>query len=334
VSSLLARLDAELGGGPRDWSDVTIVRNVGPLAAARPLPGDNISNRGFNAIVHTPGVGATHFAKIRPLAHTEFEREVDWALYLAGHQATGALVPASTAFTAGPARVLLERYVEGTSLDVWIRSRQRTQAWFGAAAQALRLLEPLSLALAAHTPPDHGKAADLSSLADDLQLLVSIGLDAGAASALQASLSAAPLGLTPQHGDFWPRNVLVTAAGLKLIDFELCGEIRIPLYDAFHMIRGCGEAAGETNGRWLESWAGGNDAARPLTDVFQRIVGGMGLPEVEAALVSYLVDFAARLHRRGVSRERTASRVRELARMPPLLQSGLLQQLMPKLASR
>jgi hypothetical protein len=310
-----------------------VVRNVGPLSAPSPLAGDNISNRGLNVILCAPGAGASHFLKIRPASHAGFQREVHWTLHFAGHPETRTLVPTAVTFVEGPARVLAESYLEGTALDVSIRSGKRS-AWLEVAGAAIALLKPIASALAGQTPADERGLAHLASLKRDLQLLCAVGLDPMAARALEACVEQARLPPVLQHGDFWPRNLLATQEGWKLIDFENVGEILLPLYDAFHMIRGCGEAAGETHGRWLESWASAGEAARPLTAAFRRVARELGRAEVEAALVAYLVDFAARLHRRGVSRERTASRLQELARVPSLLRAGLVQQMMEQGTSR
>lgn len=323
--ALLRRLDSELGGGPRTWSDVIVVGNVGPLSALSPMAGDNISNRGLNAILCAPGAGATHFLKIRPTSHAGFQHEVEWTLYFADHPETCARVPEASTFVEGPARVLVEGYVDGTALDVLIRSGQRS-TWLEAASEALQLLKPISRALADRVTEENGGFTHLVSLKVDLQLLCAVGLDPDAASALEAFTERAPLPLVPQHGDFWPRNVLRTLEGWKLIDFEKCGEIRLPLYDAFHMIRGCREAAGDGGESWLEAWAASGITARPLGGPARELVGDLEPVQVEAALVAYLVDFAARLHRRGISREHTAARMRELCRLPELLKAGLLRQ--------
>ena len=79
---------------------------------------------------------------------------------------------------------------------------------------------------------------------EDLDLLASLGLDAVAARELSARLDAVDLPVSPQHGDFWPRNVLKPASGWRVLDFESCGEEATPLYDVFHFIRGCARPPG------------------------------------------------------------------------------------------
>ena len=161
-----------------------------------------------------------------------------------------------------------------------------------------------------------------------LALLESLGLDATASSQLAHRIGAAELQAWPQHGDFWPRNVLEAAGGWRVLDFETCGEVVMPLYDVFHMIRGCGEAASGGKGNWIELWAAAGAAARPLSETVQRLSRGLDATAIEAALVAYLVEFAARLHRRGISRERTAVRLQELNALPGLLERGVVRQIL------
>ncbi len=307
-STLLERINAELAAEPRTWSDLTIVRNVGPLVTSTPLVGDIISNRGFNALLSASGTGPTHFLKVRPAGHEPFRREAEITVRLSRYPATNAVVPHARTFIAGPARVLAEVFVDGTALDVVIRTR-RQKDWHVLAAEALRLGPSLWDAIAEIAAPDSDTVVDREGLLSDLALLESLGLDATAASQLAQRIGAVPLRAWPQHGDFWPRNVLESAAGLKVLDFEACGEAVLPLYDVFHMIRGCGEAASGGKGNWIDLWAAAGTVARPLADEVRRLSRGLDATAIEAALVAYLVEFAARLHRRGISRERTAGRL-------------------------
>lgn len=325
--ALLERIDAELGGGPRTWSELTIVRNVGPLLTSRPLTGDIISNRGFNALLSKPGAGPTHFLKVRPAGHEPFRREANFTVSLSLHRATQTLVPRAQTFVAGPARVLAEEFVDGTALDVVIRA-QRSHDWHGLAVEALRLAPTLWQAIAELEDPAAQSLADPSSLLSDLALLESLGLDSAASKQLAQRLAEASLPVWPQHGDFWPRNLLQVVGGWKVLDFEACGQIALPLYDVFHMIRGCAAAASAGKGNWIELWAAATSVARPLAEEVRRLAPGLDLPAMETALVSYLVEFAARLHRRGISRERTAGRLRELEALPALLERGVLRRIL------
>ena len=325
--ALLPRIDAELGGGPRTWSEVVIIKNVGPLVTADPLEGDIISNRGFNAYLFASGGGPSHFLKIRPARHEDFRREAAITTRLSAHPGARGLVPKSTTFVAGPVRVLAGEFVEGTALDVLIRTPP-SRPWPDLAAEVLEAASSMWDAISDATDHDTPRAADPKSLLADLELLETLGLDSAASCALARRITAVELSGRPQHGDFWPRNVLRVGDGWRVLDFETCGEVDLPLYDVFHMVRGCAEAAPAGPPNWIERWAAAEAAGGPLVEAVHRSARGMTLPAIEAALTAYMVEFAARLHRRGVSRERTAGRIRELNALPTALEHGTLRRLL------
>lgn len=322
---MLDRIDRELGGGPRTWADVAIVRNVGPLETAAPLRGDRISNRGFNAVVFAPRGAATHFLKVRPLWHAAFEREAGITVALSEDARCRPLLPASRCFVAGPARVLAQSFLEGQALDVLI-SAGRGPSWHALAAEVLRTAAPLHAVIA-----DIGvreAAAPAIALDEDLTVLAALGLDPAACVKLAERAAAGALTLASQHGDFWPRNVLRVGDGWRIIDFESCGEPATPLFDVFHFIRGCSEAAGRDAGNWLTRWLDAGRAARALADEVRRAAGGMDVASIEAALVAYTVRFAAALHRRGIARARIEGRLHELAALPRQLDDGVVPRLL------
>jgi hypothetical protein len=324
---LLDFVDAQLGGGPRQWCDFVVVRNVGPLLTRRARVGDLISNRGFNAIVLAPGGGPSRFIKVRSAGHLGFEREADITVRLATHPETAALVPPAVAFWDDRIRVLAEDCIEGPALDVQLRSGSRVP-WQDLAAQAIRLATPLWRVLDEIVPARAAPSSRRAALTADLELLQSIGLSDGAARGLSRRLDVDALGARQQHGDFWPRNVICSGHRWRVIDFESCGEVSWPLYDAFHMVRGCAEASAAGRQHWLQRWIS-DPASRSLNQAFSALAEGMSPAQVETALCAYLVDFAARLHRRGISRERTAARLRELDTVAGLLDGGLVRRLLP-----
>jgi hypothetical protein len=323
---LLARINAELGGVCHGWSDVLIVKNVGALAATRHLLGDAISNRGFNAYLLGPDHTPTHFLKVRPAGHEGFRREADMTVHLSRHLASKRLVPNARAFVEAPARVLIEEFIDGVVLEAAIRAKG-APAWYDLAAEVLKAVRPIwditSLASGETLPA----LVDHMELLADLRVLESIGLDEAVSRRLAERISSERLVAVPQHGDLWPKNVLKAKDGWCVLDFETCGEVKIPLYDVFHFIRGCGEVAGDGRGDWLERWRSSSSKANALTVAVRRAADGMAIASIEAALLAYSVDFAARLHRRGVSRSQTSRRVSELAKLEGLVQEGVVAQL-------
>lgn len=329
--TLLSGIDAALGGGPRSWSDVVVVRNVGPLQAEAPLAGDVISNRGFNAVLCAAGGRPEHFLKLRPIGHRLFEREAAVTELLGSRPATSSLVPPSQTFVVGPARVLAQQFVAGRSLDLLIRTRQRSH-WEPTAAQALRAGAPLwegiaDAASAIGFAPSVPRI-DTAVLLEDLDQLASQGVAAAAIASLRARLAPAHLVPVPQHGDFWPRNLLVVNDGWRVLDFECCGDVMLPLYDVLHFLRGCAESASGSQIGSSEPWLAAIAQSDVLRDEFRRATRGLTEDAIEAALIAYLVDFAARLHRRGIAPERIEGRRCELEKLPAALDGGAVRALL------
>ena len=159
-------------------------------------------------------------------------------------------------------------------------------------------------------------------------MLRSLGLETAAAQRLGRLIEAAPLPMRPQHGDFWPRNILKVGGDWKVLDFESCGEVVLPLYDVFHMIRGCGEAVRTGKRSWIELWEDAGSGAQALVSEVHHAACGLDIQAIEAALAAYLIKFAARLHRRGIAQQRFADRLQEICILPALLETGVLRKVL------
>jgi hypothetical protein len=246
---------------------------------------------------------------------------------LAAQPQLADLVPRSQTFEAGPARVLAQEFVTGTALDVVV-ARQARPTWHELAADVLRASHDLQTAivgLRAEAPYEGGDAEPLRA---DLELLARLGVPGPVVDDLAARIAGASLRRLPQHGDFWPRNVLSTASGWRVLDYESCGQLATPLFDAFHLIRGCAEAAGTGGRHWISLWAEVGAAARPLAEAVRSAAGELDIAAIEVALIAYHISFAAKLHRRGIARERLAVRLRELDDMPSMLARGVVSRLL------
>jgi hypothetical protein len=321
---LLARIAAELGLAPLQWSDIVMVRNVGPLVAKSFLSGDLISNRGFNAALIGRSGAPTHFLKVRPACHEAFRSETEVTLAISSHAATSVLVPPATTFVEGPARVLASDFAPGTCLEVLL-ARGSVSPWHTAAADAIEraaALWPVLAELDLGGSVGRTGGPEWAKAVDDLR---SLGVTPEATREIAAPLAGFAPAPRLQHGDFWPRNVLCAREGWTLLDFENCGEIRLPLYDVFHMVRGCAVAANGAHANWLATWADAGASGRRLGRLVRRLAEGMDYDAIEAALVGYLVDFVSRLHRRGNWRSRLEDRLRELEALPSALRRGALR---------
>jgi hypothetical protein len=89
------------------------------------------------------------------------------------------------------------------------------------------------------------------NVSTDVQAVLRMGLqDAGIVRAV------------PQHGDFWPENVLRTeTGGWCILDLDGFGDVTVPLYDVLHFIRTSEDArpAG-LQGRWIDVALGDSTA--------------------------------------------------------------------------
>jgi phosphotransferase family enzyme len=106
-----------------------------------------------------------------------------------------------------------------------------------------------------------------------------------------------------QHGDLWPPNVLVNGASWYVLDLELFGRVRVPLYDLLHMLHVCSdvrrpEAAGHRP--WVELLLA-DPAEAGARQLIRHSAQRRGLSPAStfAALVYYLVDVTARIRARG-----------------------------------
>lgn len=248
------------------------------------------------------------------------------AVHLATTERSRSLVPAARSFVESSVRVLLQDYVPGPLLEIEVR-RSRDPDWYGLAADALGVVGPLWEAISQAVDIDIPPAIDVEGLLGCFRTLESLGLESGPAQFLADRIARSRLRPRPQHGDLWPRNVIRSGNGWRVLDFETCGAVMIPLYDVFHLIRGCGEAAGGGHGDWLGRWLTAGPSAGVLAKAVLDFAQGMDIREIEAALVAYSVDFCARLHRRGVARDRVAALVQELRLTARAIRSGSVAKL-------
>jgi len=323
--SLLGQLDDQLGGGPRSWSDLLIVRNVGPVLATQALDGDRVSNRGFNAILLGRDGEPSHYLKIRPAGNEAFRREARVHAFLGSHPEARHVVASGRTLLHGPMRILACEFLGGERMDVVLRKGKDEGRWSETVGAVLTASSPFwgALIQMAGGSGEGVKSTALENIALDLATLQEIGLGHEASAALGGRLVSVDLPSIPQHGDFWPRNILRVEQGWRILDLETCGEVDLPLYDVFHLIRGSvGATGGGGPGAWLASWEEFGPHSSTLRQALERHAGPLDPEQIEAALAGYLVAFTARLVRRGISRDRTAPWLKEVEMLPAVLDKG------------
>jgi Ser/Thr protein kinase RdoA (MazF antagonist) len=100
-----------------------------------------------------------------------------------------------------------------------------------------------------------------------------------------------------QHGDLWPDNVLRHAGGWQLIDFAEFGDVNVPLYDLWHMIRYRPRGRIARMRPFANRW----DAVRRqlISSEMRRLQ--LSPAEIGATRLFYLVHMAAYRTRHGVA---------------------------------
>ena len=104
----------------------------------------------------------------------------------------------------------------------------------------------------------------------------------------------------PQHRDLWPNNVFAHEdGGCTIVDFDDFGVVRVPLHDAFHLLRTSTAGAGRMESRlWFEHLQVGDTiVAEIIRDAGREL--GLTTRQVGGCLLYYFLDIAVATFRRG-----------------------------------
>ncbi|HSM61075.1 MAG TPA: phosphotransferase [Longimicrobiales bacterium] len=303
MSALLDAL-APAVGGRLERDRVALHRNAGPVPPPRGTPEDHVSTRGFNLQVLGTDGRTTHYVKCRHRASTRARREADAFVALGSDPRTKAHVPAATVVEVGDVLALVTGFQQGATLHASARrlGRERVRA---VAEEVLRLSGEVAAVLSAGAP---------SSGADPLgereavrRALGGAGVGPDALERLERRAAALPgLAASPQHGDLTARNVLLVDGRPVLLDFEAFGETRMPLFDAWSLVRSL--PAGGRVERALPWWK------RPVAGLVTRRAATLGLDRDGAVtlLAWFLASSATRLLHRDVPAAFVTPYLREL----------------------
>ena len=223
------------------WHDLIAHRNVAPLPSPHPAS-DTVWSRGFDFLLLDATGEPSHFGRCRASDDQRAVRACGIRTLLSEDDDLATLIPRTRFLTDGPLLVELSRYVRGTPFILEV-ARLGPEAMAAAARQiidAARLVTSRAEERIATLRGD-GREVGLRVQAESaLTLLRQAGLDERREAALAAALDLG--GSVPprvQHGDLWPANVLRGGEAWVLLDFEVFGEVRVPLYDVFHLLRSC-----------------------------------------------------------------------------------------------
>jgi hypothetical protein len=206
---------------------------------------------------------------------------------------------------------LLEKRLPAFDAAAWTRAIETVLDSAAAVSEAGRDLVPQAA---------WGKAAE--QVAAALDGLADAGVESRTLDVLAASCARLPsYRPLPQHGDLWPRNVVGHGSGWWIIDLERFGEIDVPLYDTFHLVRTATASwrSAEDTASFLDILAENDWRAPAARAVLRRRAEALGLApaEIAATYAFYLVDLVAMIVRReqvaAATRTRLAGELAQLA---------------------
>ncbi len=284
-----------------------LVHNGGAIPATERDGCGLLWSRGFNLVLLNEHGRPTHFCKCRPSEEGTLARETALLEWFGLDPVLTHIVPEVAGAQSQDFQLQLAAFVPGERGDLHLsRSTDaglerdlsaivRRCELFGERGQSAELLREESgtpLGNEAHRPIAYLRDVGILDMADTKLL----------ERALEGISRVRP---AFQHGDLWGRNLLRHRSTWRLLDFELYGTVRAPLYDVLHLLRTTSDlrsrgAGGDARAAWLSRLDGGDRTAH----VSRRVLGeairrwALSAADARALAVYYFVDMSARIHRR------------------------------------
>ena len=288
--------------------------------------GDVHASRGFDTVILGRSGRPQYYCKYRPADDEAFARASHLAEWLSAHPSLAGNVPWTRCARGGTIQLQISAYVTGKPYQRLVATSDISR-WISTADEVLRLGERVTAA-AAEVRGDAPNAVPIDLAAASAPALASLSAAAlrpKCCDALERILArGGALTSQAQHGDLWPGNLLQTRDSWWLLDYELLGEIRAPLYDAFHLVRTSCRLRGARPGSWIAFLLTDAPDATAARHILGRAIGRLRLSpdQIAAALAYYLIDFAARLHRRAGASDYWRPVVADAERLAELEVSG------------
>ena len=303
MNSALEHLLAECGfrWSGDIWDRAIMIRNYGSIPEFPGVPTDS-AKRGFRLVLLGDEGEATHFARCDAAGNAQFERE---CIVLASLQSVESLcgyIPRIRTATAGELRVQVMPFVRYPSYTALISSFF-PERWFRHTREILELTRQVAAEVDRVLATEKQRESSISiqdEVARDLARLEAFGLPLGSIRALREVFSEIRrLPRQLQHGDMWPDNVFRRAGGWQLIDFAEFGDVHVPLFDMWHMIRY--RPRGRITRLPLITNRWGSVTHRLIASEARRLE--LSPEEIGATRLFYLVHMAAYRIRHGVAFE-------------------------------
>lgn len=297
TSALPVTAPAELR---REWSSIIVHQNMCAVPAPELSIGSAYWQRGCLLLMLDDHGKTTHIAKLRPTGepNTAYEGRILSLLWEV--EEVRPHIPASHWAAVEGAQILLTAWVPG---EPYLRRVRQLDA--GTWARDMRDLIRITRMISGHASQ---RLAELHTSTGQLHLarevrplltsIAAIGIGGNDIAVLTSFLDeAGAVPGSPQHGDLWPGNILRDGTRWRLVDFEMFGKVRSPLFDTLHLLRTSLVARSSKGGEaWLLHAEAGQQQA---TQALQLLVsagqeGGLGLTKITACFAHYLIVIAHR----------------------------------------
>ena len=291
------------GASDLPWDAIVITRSSGSLVhPARPVD-RNLSDRGFHFVLAGDGRAPGYYAKARPaLPAPARHRETVVLEAFAADPTSRPFVP--RVWSSANARIELQvtRFLRSTPLDRHLRRFDRARR----DAMLVDVLDAgASLSVAALARPDVFVVAPSTPLvrlaAEALAALPALGIAPDVAEGVRSAFEqAGAVREVPQHGDFWPQNVLRTDDDTWcIIDLDNFGDVAAPVYDAAHMLRTFDDVSAGGSAPWVARIPTPGYAATRAHLRREMERWRLTHAQLGGCVLLYLADIAMRVYQRG-----------------------------------
>lgn len=300
----IARLLTEAGvTEPFGWEDVVIRQNYSTAPTPPSSSADSALNLGFNISVLSHGSPA-FFAKCRDAGEPELARSTAIRNRLAGERPEGLSVSPAGIASSERMTVQVSRFLRGPNLREIVLDQSSAEY-----LELLRLvlrgnanlsrLAMSSPGLLDRFPARLSLAAVASTVVDDAARVAA--LNTAEREALTAAVvTAGDLPARAQHGDLWWANLLMIDGSVWVLDFDIYGEIRVPLFDDLTFMLGTlGLRAGSLAGG-VEFFSSDQADARDCQALLREraVADGVEARQTDGVIAYYLARMAFDVHRR------------------------------------
>jgi serine/threonine protein kinase len=262
-------------------TNTILLRNVGTSNHALVEGSDHATTRGFNLLLLDPGGQPRHYVKCRLSNSQRAIREADVYAHVSNDPELSAHVAGHSVHQSQGMQLLLCDFLRGQSLHSIIRKSP-------ASARRALLHETLdvteSIAALIRSSGASFSTVDYEKLLSKCPNIDNEAID-------EALRRVTSLDCEYQHGDLSGANVLIVRDKPVLIDFEAYAEIKLPLFDAWSLVRSTSDAFGD------EPWWRG-EGARFVHDYASK--KGLSREDINATAVTFAAVMGAMICSRGV----------------------------------